>query len=110
MTQPTLFDAPAGVEARDRAVGRAERNADPRWLTQAHLAIEALCRLRREFTTDDVWDYLAAHQLDTPDEPRAIGAVMRSAARAGLIAPTDRYVNSERPDCHARPIKVWRAI
>ena len=110
VTQPTLFDAPAGVEARDKAISRVERNADPRWLTHAHTAIEALCRLRREFTTDDVWEYLAAHQLDRPDEPRALGAIMRSAAHAGLIVATDRYVNSERPECHARPVKVWRAI
>ena len=110
MTQPTLFDAPTAVETRDRAIARVDRNADPRWKIHARNAIEALCRLRREFTSDDVWDYVAAHQLETPDEPRALGAVLRSAGQAGLIAATDRYVNSERPECHARPIRVWRAL
>ena len=110
MHQPTLFDAPAALEARDKAIARVDRNTDPRWKTHANQAIEALCRLRREFTADDVWDYLDAHQLDRPDEPRALGAILRSAAHQGLIAATDRYVNSERPECHARPVKVWRAI
>jgi len=39
-----------------------------------------------------------------------MGAVMRAAARRGLIVKTDRVVNSRRAECHARPVAVWRSL
>jgi hypothetical protein len=31
-------------------------------------------------------------------------------ARAGVIAPTDRYVASRRVSCHGTPRKVYRSL
>jgi len=63
---------------------------------------------RQRFTTDEVWA-----RLD-PDmrthEPRAMGAMMRQAAKAGLITATDGYEQSTRPECHARPVRVWQSV
>ena len=106
--QPSLFDVAAGITARDKAIAQVEANADPTWKTQARNAIRWLVRSRLEFTTDDVWQEMADRRYELPREPRAIGALMVEAAREGLIEATDRYVPSARPDCHRRPVKVWR--
>jgi hypothetical protein len=47
---------------------------------------------------------------DAPHEPRALGALMREAARNGLIEATDRVRPSERPQCHMNPKRVWRSL
>ena len=107
--QPSLFDVPAGIAARDKALAQVEANADPAWKIHARTAIEFLAKTRHEFTTDDVWQHLADRHQEGPREPRALGAMMTTAARDGWIMPTDRYVPSARPDCHRRPIKVWRS-
>ena len=61
------------------------------------------------FTTDDVWLALQKVPDVATHEPRALGSMMRAAGKSGWIVPTDRYVNSRRPECHARPVKVWRS-
>ena len=109
-TQPSLFDVPSAVEARDKAIEQVEANANPDWKKHAYTAIEHLARMRPQFTTDDVWQYMADRDIVAPHEPRALGAIMVAAAKAGLIAPTDRYTPSARPECHRRPIKIWRSL
>lgn len=47
--------------------------------------------------------------LGMPPSPNAVGAMMNAAARAGLIEPTETYVRSTRPSCHAAIVRVWRA-
>lgn len=108
--QPSLFDVPAGIEARDQAIEQVEAHADPTWKLHATAAIRWLARTRPEFTTDDVWQELHVRNHGGPREPRALGALMVAAAKQGLIEPTDRYVPSQRPDCHRRPVKVWRSL
>lgn len=43
-------------------------------------------------------------------ENRAMGAVMKHLADAGIIEYTERTVRSVRPECHRRPIRVWRVL
>jgi hypothetical protein len=91
------------IAARDEAVDRVERHADPTWKVRA---LEAVRRVPSGslFTTDDLW----GDGLDEPREPRALGAVMRAAQRGGLAVPTDAYRPSDRPVCHRNPKRVWR--
>jgi hypothetical protein len=98
----TLFDA---EEARDEAIARVEANAPERWLQRAHDTVQLIALARFDFTTDHVWDALGD---DRPAEPRALGAVMKAMARDGKIRATGEYRKSERADCHARPVAVWR--
>jgi len=97
------------TEARDKAIARAATNTDPAWAAETMLIIKHIATNTFDFTTDDIWQALATTSLPTPHEPRALGALMIAAHRAGLIAPTDRYRQSQRPECHARPIRVWQA-
>ena len=99
----------AATDTRDKAIAQVATNTDPAWWHQTMLIIKQIATDTFDFTTDDIWRELATAPLPTPHEPRALGALMVAAHRAGLIAPTDRYRQSKRPECHARPIRVWQA-
>lgn len=100
------FDAAASAVARDEAISRVASGSSE-WQQDALLAVHELCRRQPELTTDDLW-----RVLERPDdlEPRAAGAVMRRAVRAGLIERTDRTRKSARVACHRRDLRVWRSL
>ena len=95
------------VPAKIAAIRRVREHADPAWLAQAYSAIQHLCAQRFSFSSDDVWAALDARNVPAPREPRALGAVMRQAARDGLLAASGTYVQSEREACHNRPVMQW---
>lgn len=98
---------PAEV-ARDDAMTEADLHAEPSWRLAARQAIlRVALNHPTGFTTDEVWAELADGDTAT-HEPRALGAQMRAAAKAGEITGTDTYRPSTRADCHMRPVRVWR--
>lgn len=109
VNQPSLFDVPAAIEARDEALERVEQNASKVWTALALATVLDIANNKAEFTTDDVWEALNQLGAEDPHESRAIGAVMRNAAKDGLIRPTDRYLPSQRVACHRRPVRVWHS-
>lgn len=104
-----IFDRQAARRLRDEAIGRVDHHADPVWKKQADFAIRSVATEHAEFSTDDVWQALHDLAVDMPHEPRALGAAMRRAAKDGIIAPTNRTVNSARPECHCRPVRIWES-
>jgi hypothetical protein len=102
MNMTTLFDA---EDARDEAIARVQANAPESWLLRARNTVALVSLSRFDFTTDDVWEVMGD---DRPFEPRALGAVMKGMAREGKIRATGEYRKSDRVDCHARPVAVWR--
>lgn len=103
MNQPDLFTI------THEAIDRVEANADDAWTIAARKAVIACAQSNLHFTTDDVWEMLDELEVNTHDN-RALGAVMRWAARQRIIYSTTTYMKSERPECHSRPIKVWSTI
>ena len=97
--QDSLEDALEAVEAA----------ADPRWIDTCEKFVRHLASLGGRFTTDDVWNLLDETGLTTK-EPRAMGAVIRKMAAARVIIGAGEYWVSQRPECHQRPVKVWRGI
>ena len=95
-----------GILRRDAALDAVEDAAPEDWKALADAAVLRCAETFDYFTSDDVWEALDV----VPPEPRALGAVMASARRAGTIAPTDRVTRSYRPTCHARPVRVWRSL
>jgi hypothetical protein len=93
-------------QARDIALKHVQSNANLAWLAEAKTAVETLAATQQPFTTDDVWDIVDVTGHVT-HEPRAMGPVIRSASKQGLIRPTGLYRNSKRVECHARPMMVW---
>jgi hypothetical protein len=57
------------------------------------------------FTADDIRKFCG----DPPAHGDAMGAVFRSAARAGLIVCTGT-TTSKRPDAHGRLLREWRRL
>ena len=99
-----------GTQLRDQALVDVAVNADPDWWQHAVNIVRDVAATSFDFTTDDIWCELERRSIATPHEPRAIGAVVVAVKRLGLIAPTNRYRPSSRPECHARPIRVWQAV
>lgn len=59
------------------------------WKTWAKLATFIIACEKSEFTSGDVWEFLAEHKVPSPDEPRAMGPIMLWAVNgAALIEPT----------------------
>lgn len=105
-----LFDVQAGQALREEALERVERAAPESFMDAAREALEQSCRVSATVTSDHVWNLLAARGIESPPEPRAMGAVFRRAQAAGLIAPLDSWVLSCRPACHRRPLRLWMVI
>lgn len=108
MSEISLFDFLAATEARDEAVHRAGVHADDFWLAAARFALLVTATEQATFTTDDVWQTLAELGIGAPAEPRALGALVIEASRAGVIVPTGGWLESSRPSAHRRPCRVWR--
>ena len=83
-------------------------NADSDWRTAALSIVRDLARTCQTFTTDAVWMELDAMGFTT-HEHRAMGPVMRQAAKHNWIAKTDRVVPTLRPLANRRPIAVWQS-
>jgi len=101
----TLFgeEGPSAAQARDEAIARVEEHAPIDWMEQARRTVLRLSEGRAFFTSDDVWEILGS-----PPEPRALGAVMQRLSREGKIQATREWRQSVRPECHARPVRVWK--
>lgn len=91
----------APEHALEAALARVDAGAPAEWKDAARAVLARLAASGEPFTTDDVWA-LVAH----PPEPRAIGALIRTAAQAGRIRRVGWKV-SERPECHCRPVAMW---
>jgi hypothetical protein len=106
--RPNRRNRAAAIAARDEAIERVGENANAAWKERAYQAVLRAARTREDFTTDDVWEFLDAD--DRPHEPRAMGAIMQDAKRAGVIEAVRGAVRqSEHATCHARPKQVWKA-
>jgi hypothetical protein len=102
---------PAALEMEaivNDAIARSERGANPEWLDAAYWVVRKTAAQRSELSSDDIWFRLQELGVKTPDH-RAMGAVMRRAAREGIIEPTGVYRKSFRRICHGRPVALWRS-
>lgn len=93
------------TEARDKALKQVGDNANEDWLKTAYEALIQLAFEKDRITSDDLWE-----RVGKPREPRALGVVMKRAAKVKIIVPTDVYTNSHRAACHARPVRVWESL
>lgn len=91
--------------AREAAIRAVEAAGDPEW---ASVALDAVYRTAERlpyFHVDAVWQDAA--MTGTVDD-RAMGGVMRKAARLGWISKTDRVRSSLRSHGSGKP--VWRSL
>lgn len=101
----------AATDARDEAIDRVNRAADEYWKQVALDSVKSICRdlgSGAEFTTDLVWEYVERNPFAHTHESRAMGAIIAHARKLKLIEKVNRWEQSERVACHARPLQVWR--
>jgi hypothetical protein len=101
-------DPEEGRRLREIGIDAAAYGSED-WVHLTEAVIGALCRRVAAFTTDRVWFYLEELPAAHTGEPRAMGAAMRRAAGRGWCEATAEHVLSKRPECHRRPIRVWRS-
>ena len=99
----------SGEDLRDDALERVRRAAPAHWLARAMEAVFTVAQRLDYMTTDDVWDRLRGWQVPVPVEPRAMGVVMRDAAKEGWIKPTGQFRKTVRPQAHAGDVRVWKS-
>lgn len=92
--------------AREAAIDRVELPLDKSEKSEGVRAIFEVAKGCREFTTFDVRRVAGFD----PAEPRAWGAIMRIAHRAGICSPTDRYRSGRSLTSHGRPERVWSSL
>jgi len=111
--QPKLFlvppvpDPEEGERRKEEAIRLVEQNTPYGWKVRANKALVSAARDLPEFTTDDIKQLMDVD--DVPPEPRAMGAIVKAAARKGTIEKVKgKYRESTDPACHRRPKQVWR--
>ena len=99
--------APSGELLKQQAISRVRDNADQDWRNTALAAVRQIASTQSEFTTDNIWSEIEHTSFSSTHDPRAMGAVMTDAARAGICRKSDRVRPSQRKECHRRPIAIW---
>jgi len=98
-------------KAAERAVQRVGAAAPIAWRHHARRAVLWCSRQFPDgFSTDQVFEALAAADVPPPPEPRAMGAVIRRVQREGRIAWGGEWRPSSRTINHGRPLRVWRRV
>lgn len=100
----SLFDQ--AERAKQSGIEASYQHAPSVWKEAAREALMTLAKSKAEFTTDELWDLLSKQGVHT-GEPRALGSIMQSAHRSGMIKATGRYVPSYRR--HKAPIILWQS-
>ena len=102
---PSLFDA-VEPDPLTPALDSVEANAGPAWNQHALDAVRRAALEHPELTVDDVVPFISEPVHDR----RALGAVMRRAAREGLIERVPgQFRNSTRPEAHFKAQALWRS-
>jgi tRNA(Arg) A34 adenosine deaminase TadA len=100
--------AQVGEQAKQEAL-QMVATGNEAWLDKAISQIELVAKEKLEFTTDDVWAAITKAGLGLPGEMRAMGMAIVRAKNDGVMRDTGRYIKSNRPVCHRRPIPVYRS-
>lgn len=100
LRQADLFDA---GQRRDDGAAAAVNAVHTTWRVGAEAALKRLIYSGRPFTADDL------HELvpEPPGHHNAVGGLFIGAARRGEIEAVG-YRQSDRPEAHRRPVRVWR--
>ena len=104
--QATIFDT--AEKQKSEGIEAAYRGADSEWKRAAAECLQQMVETREFITSEDVVLELNKRGIVT-SENRAMGAVMQSFSRAGLIESTGRFTTSRRPECHKSPVRIWRS-
>lgn len=110
----TTRDLPAlereSLKRTQEAIRRVDENASEYWKRLCDEAIRHVAYRQEYLTADDVWWALEDIEAPAPHEPRALGARLQAAKRAGLIVNAGTPVMSKRPETHGSWIAQWQSL
>lgn len=89
-----------------RAVEHANRELFG-WEDEALGWVREAVKRMHSFTTGYVRDIATLGGFRDAPDSRAWGAVMRRAAKEGVVRATNRFANTNRRSSHGRPERVW---
>ena len=98
-----------GRALRDAGIDKVLEAEKAQWRGYVDDAVAVVAARGKEFTSDDSGSLMDSWGIPAPHHPNAIGATFRSAAMK-VAKPTGRYIQSIRPNAHARTIRVWRPL
>jgi hypothetical protein len=105
------LDVEAGRTLRDAGIAKTLDHADsvvPSWRELAMKSLKEISDEKATFTAEDV-RWLHGYLLrPEPPHHNAWGAVLKIAAKDGLIVKTGEYVQSKSVSARARILPVWR--
>lgn len=106
---PPVKNAAAAARAKETGMQKAADGAKGEFNDLADAAIRQLADSGREFTTDDVWELLAAKgdEYAPGHHKSALGPRMSWHAKYGFIVFV-RYRKSERESRHGNMLRVWK--
>jgi len=113
-TRPATRRAPRD-ESREGALlaqaggDAAVRHADPAQLQSLVEVVQILAGSRASFTSDDVWFHVQHSGLHLDLEPRALGPVLVSAVRKGMLA-SGPLVASKRKERHRGWVREYVSL
>lgn len=102
--QSTLDEALARAE-RDKGLDLVQRFLDDETKKAIVTAIVEAARRNETFTTDAVLPHIGIEV----QELRALGPMMTTAARYGVIETTPFFENSASVSRHGAPKRIWRS-
>jgi hypothetical protein len=85
--------------------------ANQDWKEAANSALRHTAQVMPVFTVDDIHRALEKRSpaVTTPSAS-ALGQIMRSAAKEGLIQQTGDFRCSSRPSRHSAALRVWKSL
>ena len=96
---------PTGDQLRDRGIeARAENDAA--FMVAIRKTIESM-PLLLEVTSEDIRRAHFERGGIPPNHYNSWGAAIRTAAKSGLLAPTERYRKANRRTAHSRALRVY---
>jgi hypothetical protein len=99
-----------GQERAREGCARAARGANPLWLREMYGFGLQAARMYPEITSNHLRAIHDEHGKYTTRTQSAIGQLMKDLKRDGVIVRTGRWVRSDRPGHHTRPLPVWKSL
>lgn len=92
-------------------ITRADIHASREWADTARVVLYTIAMRQSQFTSADVDIEM---MRDFPNvkthEKRAMGAVVRWAAKNKYVVITDRVLNDPRPNCHSQCVRILQSL
>lgn len=99
-----------GDAGKHDGMDRAKRAANPEWWRFMWAALIETAERKPFLFTDDIERIRLLRNGPLTHENRAIGPLMREAAKQRICTPTDHWVPSGQRQNHARSMRVWYSL